>query len=70
MKMSHHTAHAGEIPGTATRLPRLSVASSFAFALVVLGILGAVILMAHWSADGAAPAATLSVIGETFDKGF
>ena len=68
--MSHPIAHAGEIPGTGTRLPRLSVASGFAFALVVLGILGTVILMAHWSDDGAAPAATLSVIGETFDKGF
>ena len=68
--MSHHPAHAGEIPGTATRLPRPSVASSFAFTAVMLGILAAVILMAHWSADGAAPAATLSVIGETFDKGF
>ena len=68
--MSHPIAHAGEIPGTATRLARLSVASGFAVAVVLLGILGAVILMARWSVEGAAPAATLSVIGETFDKGF
>ena len=68
--MNHATAHAAEIRGAATRLPRLRIARSFVFALMALAIVAAGALMMHGFVGGAAPAATLSVIGETFDKGF
>jgi hypothetical protein len=70
--MSHPTAHACDISAVAptTPQPRAAVVRRFALVLMLLGILGALAVMAHWSVEGAAPPATLSVIGETFDKGF
>lgn len=68
--MSHHSAHAGELPAAMGQLPRLSGARGLVLALITACILGAAALLAHWSVRGAAPAATLSIIGETFDKGF
>jgi hypothetical protein len=68
--MNPSTAHAGAISGTATRPQRPGGLAGVLFALVILCVLASAVLMAQRTADGAAPAATLAVIGETFDKGF
>jgi hypothetical protein len=68
--MNPSTAHAGAIAATGTRPQRPGSLAGVLFALVILCVLAAAALVAHRSADGAAPPATLAVIGETFDKGF
>jgi len=68
--MSRYTAHASQIQGTASRQRRLAHAPSIVFAGLLLVTLVTMALMAHWSVEGAASPATLSIIGETFDKGF
>jgi|HubBroStandDraft_5_1064220.scaffolds.fasta_scaffold217351_1 hypothetical protein len=68
--MNHPTLHAGALPATATRPYPRGGPSAIGLALVIFCVLAAAAFMAHESVEGAAPAATLSVIGETFDKGF
>jgi hypothetical protein len=68
--MNPPSAHATEIRLPAARATRLTSARNVVLALAMLAILATAVLMAQHAVDGAAPAATLSVIGETFDKGF
>jgi drug/metabolite transporter (DMT)-like permease len=68
--MNHSTVQAGAIPAIVTRPRHRNGLLGVALALVALFALAAAALMARASVDGAAPPATLSVIGETFDKGF
>jgi hypothetical protein len=68
--MNHRSAHATEIGLPAAPATRRAGARSVVLALAIAAILAVAVLMAQHAVDGAAPAATLSVIGETFDKGF
>jgi hypothetical protein len=67
--MSLDATPVGEDARAAVHMPRFS-AHYVAFAFIALALLAAATLMAHWSVDGAAPVAALTVISEVFDKGF
>ena len=69
--MNHQAAaHAAVIPGIPAPFARPPFVRVAIVALVALAAVAAAALMVHRSASGAAPAETLVIIGETFDKGF
>lgn len=68
--MSRYPSIAAEMASGAPRAGRLPGVHALVALLILVGLLAGTALLVHWSVGGAAPAAALSVIGETFDKGF
>ena len=68
--MGRYPSLAVEIARTAPRTARRIRAPELMALLIFGGLLAGVALLLYAMVDGAAPAAALSVIAETFDKGF
>jgi hypothetical protein len=68
--MNPSAARVATLSETGSKRRRRGGAPGVLLALLILLLLASATLMVHPGADGAAPAATLSVISETFDKGF